>query len=95
MRFMFSLRLILPILLWFLFSVRYYPSDLVKTVLETAKIFFGSGLWSLGVVLIVNGLLHRFTKRSIEPNAMIQWVLWLAVITAVSASFEHYFGIRR
>jgi hypothetical protein len=91
----FSLKLILPILLWFLFSLRYYPSDFGKTVIETAKIFIGSGLWSLGTVLVVNGLLHRFSKRSLEPATVLRWVLWLAVLTAISASFEHYFGLRR
>jgi len=91
----FSLKLLLPILLWFLFSIRYYPSDLEKTVVETAKIFIGSGLWSLGTVLVVNGLLHRFSRRSLDPHSMLRWVLWLAVITAISASFEHYFGLRR
>ncbi len=88
------LALIFPLLLWFLFSIRFYPNDLTKTLWETAKIFIGSGLWSLGILLIVNGLLHRFSQRSLEPRSLLRWVLWLSVITSLSASIEHYLRMK-
>ncbi len=81
-------------LFWFLFSLRIYPSSLEKSLVESAKIFFGSGLYALGLTIIINGLKFRFTKTSFTRKAFIRWVLLIALLTSLSASFEHYFRMK-
>lgn len=79
---------------WFLLSLRPYPSSLEKSIIESAKIFFGSGLYALGLTIIVNGLKFRFTKRYFSREQFIKWVLVLALLISLSASFEHYFRMK-
>ncbi|MCS7150444.1 MAG: hypothetical protein N2Z40_01140 [Caldimicrobium sp.] len=81
-------------ILWFLFSLRIYPSSIEKTIVESSKIFFGTALYALGLTIIINGLKFRFTKKSLNRIQFIKWVLFIALITAISASFEHYFRMR-
>ncbi|WP_038056820.1 hypothetical protein [Thermodesulfobacterium hydrogeniphilum] len=85
----------LPFFLWILFSLRIYPSDLLKTFLESGKIFIGSGLYGLGMTIIANGLTAKIAKKHFSREYFIKIALWLAVITAISASLEFYFGLRR
>lgn len=79
---------------WFLLSLRIYPSSLEKSIIDSAKIFFGSGLYALGLTIIVNGLKFRFTKRYFSREQFIKWVLVLALLISLSASFEHYFRMK-
>lgn len=88
------LKFILILIFWILFSLRIYPSSLEKTLLESAKIILGSGLYALGLTLIINGLKYRFTKTYYSREQFIKWVLVIALITSISASFEHYLRIR-
>ena len=84
---------ILPLLLWILLSFRIYHSSLWKTFIDSEKIFIGSGLYGLGMTIIFNGLSAKITKKSLNREQFIKMALWLAVITAFSASLEHYFHI--
>lgn len=79
---------------WFLFSLRIYPSNISKTLLESLKIFLGSGLYGLGLTIIINGLLFKFRKKHLTREQFIKWVLLIAFLTALSASFEHYFRMK-
>lgn len=79
---------------WFLLSLRIYPSSLEKSIIESAKIFFGSGLYALGLTIIINGLRFRFTKRHFSREQFIKWILVVALLTSLSASFEHYFRMK-
>lgn len=88
------LLLILIGTLWFLFSLRIYPSSIEKTIVESLKIFFGIALYAFGLTIIINGLKFRFTKKSFNRIQFIKWMLFIALITAISASFEHYFRMR-
>ncbi|WP_068515305.1 hypothetical protein [Caldimicrobium thiodismutans] len=81
-------------LLWFLFSLRIYPSSLEKTFVESAKILFGSGLYALGLTIIINGLKFRFSKKSFTRRQFLRWVLLIALLTTLSASFEHYLRMK-
>jgi len=87
-------KFILLLILWILFSLRIYPTSLEKTLLESAKIIIGSGLYAVGMTLIVNGLKYRFTKSYFSREQFIKWVLVIALITSISASFEHYLKIK-
>ncbi len=88
-------RFILPFFLWVLFSLRIYPSDIVKSVLHSGKIFIGCGLYGLGLTIIINGLSAKLAKKTFGRENFIKTALWLAVITAFSASLEFYFGLRK
>lgn len=79
---------------WFLFSLRIYPTNLEKTFLESAKIFFGSGLYALGLTIIINGLKFRFTKKYFTRYDFLRWFFIIALLTSLSASFEHYFRMK-
>ncbi len=81
-------------LLWFLFSLRIYPLNIEKTILESAKIFFGSGLYALGLTIIINGLKYRFSKKYFSKIDFLKWFLVIALLTSLSASFEHYFRMK-
>ncbi|MFN3921422.1 MAG: hypothetical protein ACK4K4_03375 [Caldimicrobium sp.] len=81
-------------LFWFLFSLRIYPTNLEKTLLESAKIFLGSGFYALGLTIIINGLKYRFTKKYFSKREFLKWCLVIALLTSISASFEHYFRLR-
>ncbi len=89
-----NLKVSLLIVFWILFSLRIYPSNQLKTILESLKIFFGSGLYALGLIIIINGLLFRFTKKHLAREQFIKWFLWMALIISISASFEHYFRMK-
>lgn len=82
------------ILLWILLSLRIYPSNLTKTFLESLKILLGSGLYALGITIIVNGLKFRFTRTYFTKEQFIRWVVLLAFLTSFFASLEHYFRIK-
>ena len=86
---------ILPISLWILFSLRIFPSDLMKTFIASGKIFIGSGLYGLGFTIILNGLKTKFSKKPFTRRQFIRIFLWLTVITCFSASLEFYLDIRR
>lgn len=79
---------------WLLFSLRIYPSSISKTLFESLKIFLGSGLYGLGLTIIINGLLYKFRKKYLTREQFIKWVLIIALLTAISASFEHYFRMK-
>lgn len=87
-------KYVILLILWILFSLRIYPTSLEKTLLESAKIIIGSGLYAVGMTLIVNGLKYRFTKSYFSREQFIKWVLVIALITSISASFEHYLKIK-
>ncbi len=89
-----NLTYFLIVLFWILLSLRIYPSNITKTIFESLKMFVGSGLWGLGVTLIMNGLLFRFTKRSLTREQFIKMILGIAFLTSFFASLEHYFRIR-
>jgi len=82
------------ILLWILLSLRIYPSNLTKTLLESLKILFGSGLYALGMTIIANGLKFRFTRTYFTREQFIRWVVLLAFLTSFFASLEHYFRMK-
>ncbi len=79
---------------WILFSLRIYPSSLEKTLIESFKILIGSGLYGIGLTIIVNWLKFRFTKQTFTGKQYLRWILWLALLTSLSASLEHYFRIK-
>lgn len=85
---------ILILLLWFLFSLRIYPHNWEKTLLESAKIFIGSGIYALGLTIIINGLKYRFRQNYFTRRDFIKWFLIIALLTSLSASIEHYFKIK-
>lgn len=86
---------ILPFILWVFLSIRFYPSNILETFLHSAKIFIGCGLYGLGMTIIINGLLTKWTKKSLKRESFIKIALWLAVITAFAASLEFYFGLKK
>ncbi|QER41275.1 hypothetical protein F1847_00425 [Thermodesulfobacterium sp. TA1] len=86
-------KVFIGILLWVLLSLRIYPTDLEKTLWHSGKILIGSGLYGLGITIIFNGLLAKFTKKSLNRDQFLKMALWLAVLTAVGASLEFYFGM--
>ncbi|MDF2954252.1 MAG: hypothetical protein OD816_001497 [Thermodesulfobacterium sp.] len=86
-------KFVLPFILWVLLSIRLYQSDLSKTILHSGKIFIGCGLYGLGLTIIINGLLTKFAKKTLERETFIKYVLWLAALTAFFASLEFYFGM--
>jgi len=88
-------QFILPFSLWVLFSLRIYPSDILKSILHSGKIFIGCGLYGFGLTIIINGLSAKLVKKTFEREKFIKIALWLAVITALSASLEFYFGIKK
>jgi len=88
---LFSPKYILPFILWVLLSIRFYPASVSKTIIESGKIFLGSGLYGLGMTLIFNGLSSKIWKKALSRENFIKMVLWLAVITSLSASLDHYF----
>lgn len=89
-----KLKFLIISLFWILFSLRIYPSNFEKTLLESAKIVLGSGLYALGMTIIINGLKYRFTRTYFSREQFIKWVLVIALITSISASFEHYLRLR-
>lgn len=88
-------QFILPFLLWIFFSLRIYPSDIAKSILHSGKIFIGCGLYGLGMTIIINGISAKLAKKTFSKESFIKIALWLAVITAISASLEFYFGLRK
>ena len=86
---------ILPFTLWILLSLRIYSSDIIKTILHSGKIFIGCGLYGLGITIIINGLSAKLAKKTFGREKFIKIALWLAVITALSASLEFYFGLSK
>jgi len=90
----FYLKIGLLALFWLLFSLRIYPLSLSKTLLETLKIFLGSGLYGLGLTIILNGLKFKFTKKYYTREQFLKMALIIALLTALSASFEHYFRMK-
>jgi hypothetical protein len=86
---------LLPFVLWIFLSFRFYPSDILKTLLHSGKIFIGCGFYGLGMTIIINGLLTKFAKKTLTRDSFIKIALWLAVITALAASLEFYFGLRK
>ncbi|MDW8093506.1 MAG: hypothetical protein RMI63_00580 [Caldimicrobium sp.] len=81
-------------ILWVILSLRIYPSSFEKTILESIKILFGTGLYALGLTIIINGLKFRFTKKSFSRAQFLRWALLIALLTSLSASFEHYFRMK-
>lgn len=81
-------------ILWVLLSLRLYPNNIEKTFFESAKIFLGSGLYALGLTIIINGLKFRFSKKSFSKRDFLKWFLTIALLTSLSASFEHYFRMK-
>jgi hypothetical protein len=47
------------------------------------------------MTIIINGLLTKFAKKTLTRDSFIKIALWLAVITALAASLEFYFGLRK
>ncbi len=88
-----SQQFILPFLLWIILSLRIYPDDLVQTIFHSGKIFIGCGLYGFGLSFIANGLLSKLAKKTLSKEKIVKLALWLAVLTAFSASIEFYFGI--
>ncbi len=88
-------KFVLPIILWFLFSLRIFPSNLTKTLVESGKMFIGSGLYGFGMAIMANALTAKLTKKHFSREYLIKLALWLAVITAISASLDHYFRLHR
>ncbi|WP_028841550.1 hypothetical protein [Thermodesulfobacterium hveragerdense] len=93
LRWLLQPKVFAAIVLWVLLSLRIYPLDLMKTLWDSGKIFIGSGLYGLGITIIFNGLLAKFTKKGLNRDQFIKMALWLAVLTAVGASLEFYFGM--
>ncbi|PMP68519.1 MAG: hypothetical protein C0190_01440 [Thermodesulfobacterium geofontis] len=91
----FNSQYILPFILWILLSIRIYPSNILETILHSGKIFIGCGLYGLGMTIIINGLLTKFAKKTLKRESFIKIALWLTVITALAASLEFYFGLRK
>ncbi|NPA39108.1 MAG: hypothetical protein GXO57_01485 [Thermodesulfobacteria bacterium] len=87
----FAPKYLLPFILWILLSIRFYPGYIEKTIIESGKMFLGSGLYGLGMTLIFNGLSSKIWKKALSRENFIKMVLWLAVITSLSASLDHYF----
>ncbi|MFN4196897.1 MAG: hypothetical protein ACK4FM_02690 [Caldimicrobium sp.] len=79
---------------WLLFSLRIYPTNLEKTLLESAKIFFGSGLYAMGITVIISGIKFRLTKKYFSKYEFLKWFILIAFLTSLSASFEHYFRMK-
>lgn len=88
-------QFVLPFLLWILFSLRIFPSDIKETLIHSGKIFIGSGLYGLGMTIILNGLLTKLAKKTFKRENFIKIALWLAAITAFAASVEFYFGLKK
>lgn len=91
----FKHQFFLPLILWILLSIRLYPSDFFKSVIHSGKIFIGCGLYGLGITIILNGILTKLSKKSLERETFIKYVLWLAVLTALFASLEFWLKIRK
>ncbi len=90
-----SWQFILPFILWIIFSLRIYPNDFIQTLFHSGKIFIGCGLYGFGLSIITNGLLSKLAKKTLGRKNFIKLFLWLAVLTAFSASIEFYFGIKK
>jgi len=84
---------LLPFALLVLLSLRIYPAHFGKTIIETCKIFFGSVLYGLGTTLLFNGISVKINKKSLTREKFIKVAIWLAVLTAFSASLDHYFKV--
>ncbi len=87
-------KLVLPAILWLLFSLRIFPNNLQETILHSGRIFIGSGLYGLGFTIILNGLSVKFTKKAMDRQKFVSTALWLAVLTSFAASVEFYFRMR-
>lgn len=88
-----SWQFMLPFILWIILSLRIYPDDIVQTLFHSGKIFIGCGLYGFGLSIITNGILSKLAKKTLGKERFIKLALWLAVLTAFSASMEFYFGI--
>ncbi len=84
---------LIPIILLILFSLRIYPGHLSTTIIESGKMLIGSLLYGLGMTIVGNALLVKMKKNPLSREKFIKTFLWLAVITAFSASLDHYFRI--
>lgn len=75
---------------WFLFSLRTDYPTFSKNLWETLRLFFSSGLFGLGLTVILNGLKVKFGKSAFSRAKFLEIFLWLALITSAAGFLEHY-----
>ncbi|MCS7279111.1 MAG: hypothetical protein NZ530_03505 [Thermodesulfobacteriaceae bacterium] len=87
------IKYFLLFIFWFLFSLRTDYPTFSKNIWETLRLFFSSGLFGLGLTVILNGLRVKFGKTAFSRYKFLEIFLWLSLITAATSFFEHYFKI--
>jgi len=90
-----KLQLLFGIFLCILFSVRYYPENLEKTLLESFRWMFSFFFYSGVFTYMLRGLCRKIFKQTFSFKTGIKMAIWLAVLSAITQSLHEIFKFRQ
>ncbi len=71
-----------------LFSIRYYPDNLQKTLLESFRWIFSFFFYSGVFTYMLRGLCRKIFKQTFSFKTGIKMAMWLALLSAIAQSIH-------
>ncbi|NPA48617.1 MAG: hypothetical protein GXO20_01425 [Thermodesulfobacteria bacterium] len=90
-----KLQLLLAVFLCILFSIRYYPGNLEKTLLDSARWIFSFFFYSGVFTYMLRGLSRKVFKRTFSLKTAIKMTVWLALLSSITQSLHEAFKIQQ
>ncbi|AEH44508.1 hypothetical protein Thein_0627 [Thermodesulfatator indicus DSM 15286] len=79
------------IILCILFSIRYYPENLERTIYESFRWVFSFFFYSGVMAYMFSGICRKFLKQPFPLKSGIKLAIWLAVLSAIAQSLHETF----
>lgn len=90
-----KIKLAVAVFLCILFSIRYYPDNLEKTILESLRWIFSFFFYSSVFTYMLRGLCRKIFKQTFSFKTGIKMAIWIALASAVMQSFHEAFKIQQ
>jgi len=81
------------VIVYLLASVRFFPGEAAKTVVETLLHLFSVAPISLGATLIIVALLQRLAGDRLPVNRIIRVFLLVAIFLEFILGLSHYYTV--
>ncbi len=81
-------QLFFVVLLCVLFSIRYYPGNPERTLLESSRWIFSFFFYSSVFTYMLRGLCRKIFKQTFSFKTGIKLAVWLALLSAITQSLH-------
>ncbi len=88
-----KIELGVAVALCILFSIRYYPGNPEKTILESARWIFSFFFYSGAFTYMLRGLCRKIFKQTFSFKTGLKMAIWIALISAIFQSIHETFNL--